>query len=101
MSPFFLQHRHEVEPLQLELSNERQQRKPAEQLSDEQKAAEIAVKLQQAVELAQAGMAVAQQEQERQANKTRREAQSYRVGDKVWLKLDQQYGTGQSSKKLD
>ena len=83
MSPFFLQHGHEVEPLQLELGNERQQRKPAKQLSDEQKAAEIAVKLQQAVELAQAGMAVAQQEQERQANKTRREAQSYQVGDKV------------------
>ena len=101
MSPFFLQHGHEVEPLQLELDNERQQRKPAEQLSDEQKAAEIAVKLQQAVELAQAGIAVAQQEQERQANKTRREAQSYRVGDKVWLKLDQQYSTGRSSKKLD
>ena len=90
-----------MEPLQLELDNERQQRKPAKQLSDEQKAAEIAVKLQQAVELAQAGIAVAQQEQERQANKTRREAQSYRVGDKVWLKLDQQYSTGRSSKKLD
>ena len=52
MSPFFLQHGHEVEPLQLELGNERQQRKPAEQLSDEQKAAEIVVKLQQAIELA-------------------------------------------------
>ena len=101
MSPFFLQHRHKVEPLQLKLDNKRQQRRPAEQLSDEQKAAEIAVKLQQAVELAQAGIAVAQQEQERQANKTRREAQSYRVGDKVWLKLDQQYSTGRSSKKLD
>lgn len=90
-----------MEPLQLEIGNERQLRKPAEQLSDEQKAVEIAVKLQQAVELAQAGMAVAQQEQERQANRTRREAQSYRVGDKVWLKLDQQYGTGRKSKKLD
>ena len=59
MTPFFLQHGHEVEPLQLELGNERQQRKLAKQLSDEHKAAEIAVKLQQAVELAQAGMAVA------------------------------------------
>ena len=88
ISPFFLQHGHEVEPLQLEIGNERQLRKPAEQLSDEQKAVEIAVKLQQAVELAQAGMAVAQQEQERQANRTQREAQSYRVGDKVWLKLN-------------
>ena len=88
ISPFFLQHGYEVEPLQLEIGNKRGLRKPAEQLSDEQKAAEIALKLQQAVELAQAGMAVAQQEQERQANKTRREAQRYRVGDKVWLKLD-------------
>ena len=90
-----------MEPLQLELSNERQQQKPSKQLSDEQKAAEIAVKLQQAVEFAQAGIAVTQQEQERQANKTQREARSYRVGDKVWLKLDQQYGTGRSSKKLN
>ncbi|KAB2107503.1 hypothetical protein AG0111_0g3610 [Alternaria gaisen] len=46
-------------------------------------------------------MAESQQEQERQANKTRREAQNFRVGDKVWLKLDQQYSTGRSSKKLD
>ncbi|RYN57759.1 hypothetical protein AA0117_g13205 [Alternaria alternata] len=82
MSPFFLQHGYEVEPLQLEIGDKRRLRKPAEQLSDEQKAAEIALKLQQAVDLAQAAIAVAQQEQEKQANKTRREAQSYRVGDK-------------------
>lgn len=101
ISPFFLQHGYEVDPLQLKIDGQSQFKKPAEQLSDEQKAAEIAVKLQQVVELAQASIAVAQQEQERQANKTRREAQSYRVGDKVWLKLDQQYSTGRNSKKLD
>jgi hypothetical protein len=41
-----------VEPLQLEIGDKGGLRKPAEQLSDEQKAAEIALKLQQAVELA-------------------------------------------------
>ncbi|RAQ98944.1 hypothetical protein DDE82_008756 [Stemphylium lycopersici] len=50
----------------------------AEGLSDVQKAQVIASKLQQAIELAQASMAESQQEQERQANKTRREAQNFR-----------------------
>jgi hypothetical protein len=52
ISPFFLQHGYEVEPLQLEIGDKRRLRRPAEQLSDEQKAAEIALKLQQSVELA-------------------------------------------------
>jgi hypothetical protein len=46
-------------------------------------------------------MAEAQQEQERQANGHRREAQQLRVGDKVWLKLGKQFATGRKSKKLD
>jgi hypothetical protein len=46
-------------------------------------------------------MAEAQQEQERQANKNRKEARRYRVGDKVWLRIDKQYSTGRESRKLD
>ena len=83
VSPFFLQHGHEVNPLQIELGESLRRPNPAERLSDVQKAQEIASKLRQVTELAQAAMAEAQQEQERQANKTRREAQSLRVGDKV------------------
>ncbi|KAB2098877.1 hypothetical protein AG0111_0g12970 [Alternaria gaisen] len=101
MSPFFLQHGYEVNPLQIEPEVGSRASNQTEGLSDVQKAQVIASKLQQAIELAQASMAESQQEQERQANKTRREAQNFRVGDKVWLKLDQQYSTGRSSKKLD
>ncbi|KAK1919384.1 hypothetical protein P3342_009108 [Pyrenophora teres f. teres] len=46
-------------------------------------------------------MATAQTEQERQANRHRKEAKRYQVGDKVWLRLDKQYRTGRQSRKLD
>lgn len=45
-------------------------------------------------------MAVAQQEQEEAANRTRQQATQYRVGDKVWLSL-RNIQTTRSSKKLD
>ncbi|EFQ91147.1 hypothetical protein P3342_001712 [Pyrenophora teres f. teres] len=46
-------------------------------------------------------MAEAQAEQEKQTNRHRKEAKNYKVGDKVWLKLDKQYRTGRQSRKLD
>jgi ribosomal protein L19 len=45
-------------------------------------------------------MAVAQQEQEEAANRTRQQAPHFRVGDKVWLKL-KNVRTTRPSKKLD
>jgi len=45
-------------------------------------------------------MAVAQQEQEENANRTRQQAPEFRVGDKVWLDL-RNVRTTRQSKKLD
>jgi hypothetical protein len=75
--------------------------RPAHERSDREKAEAIVPKLRHLLELAQASMAEAQQEQKRQANGNRREAPQLRVGDKVWLKLGKQFATGRKSKKLD
>ena len=45
-------------------------------------------------------MAVAQQQQEEQANRTRQQGVNYKVGDKVWLDL-RNIKTTRASKKLD
>ena len=46
-------------------------------------------------------MAEAQVKQEKQANKHHKEARKYKVGDKVWLRLNKQYSTSRESRKLD
>jgi hypothetical protein len=102
VSPFFLQHGYNIDPLQLEFTADTdRRRRPAHERSDREKAEAIVTKLRHLLELAQASMAEAQQEQERQANGRRREALQLRVGDKVWLKLGKQFATGRKSKKLD
>ena len=102
VSPFFLQHGYDIDPLQLQTPEGRAlPLGTPDNCSDNEKAEQIVSKLRSVLELAQASMASAQQEQERQANRSRREARQYRVGDKVWLRLDQQYSTGRTSKKLD
>ncbi|RYO52775.1 hypothetical protein AA0116_g11623 [Alternaria tenuissima] len=102
VSPFFLQHGYNVDPLQLEVPQGANRRKySAEERSDREKAEAIAAKFRHVFELAQASMAQAQAEQEKQANKHRREARNFKVGDKVWLRLDKQYSTGRESRKLD
>jgi transposase InsO family protein len=102
VAPFFLQHGYNVDPLQLELPSGADYRKfTAEQRSDRERAEAIAAKFRDVFDLVQASMAEAQQEQERQANKNRKEARNYRVGDKVWLRIDKQYSTGRQSRKLD
>ena len=57
-------------------------------------------KLQEATDQAQLAMTVAQQCQENSTNKTRQEGPSYKVGDKVWLSLEN-IRTDHLSKKLD
>jgi hypothetical protein len=102
VSPFFLQHGYNIDPLQLEVpAGADRRRYTAHERSDREKAKSIVTKLRHLVELAQASMAEAQQEQERQANRHRQEAPQLRVGDKVWLKLGKQFATGRKSKKLD
>jgi hypothetical protein len=102
VSPFFLQHGYNIDPLQLEVpAGADRRRYTAHERSDREKAESIVAKLRHLVELAQASMAQAQQEQERQANGHRREAPQLRIGDKVWLKLGKQFATSRKSKKLD
>jgi len=50
--------------------------------------------------MAQSVMAAAQQQQEHYANKHRRQAEQFKVGDKVWLDL-RNYSTPRPKKKLD
>ena len=102
VAPFFLQHGYNVDPLQLKIPLSADRRKyTAEERSDREKAELIVAKFRSVFDLVQASMADAQQEQERQANKNRKEAKTYRVGDKVWLRIDKQYSTGRESRKLD
>jgi transposase InsO family protein len=102
VAPFFLQHGYNVDPLQLEVPLGADRKKyTAEERSEREKAELIAAKFRDVFDLVQASVAEAQQEQERQANRNRKEARNYRVGDKVWLRIDQQYRTGRESRKLD
>lgn len=88
--------------MQLEVPvNTDRRRHPAHERPNREKAEAIVTKLRHLLELAQASMAEAQQEQERQANEHRREAPQLRVGDKVWLRLGKQFATSRRSKKLD
>lgn len=102
VSPFFLQHGYNVDPLRLSTSSKDADERAGEDSgTNKDKANRIVAKLREVFELAQARIAEAQQEQEKQANRSRREAQQYQVGDKVWLRLNKQYSTGRQSKKLD
>jgi hypothetical protein len=95
MSPFFLTHGYNVEPVQLELGlRTNDARTPA------QKGEAIARKLAEVSQWAQMTMAVAQQTQEDQANRHRREPPRFKVGDKVWLSL-KNIRTKRPSKKFD
>jgi acetolactate synthase small subunit len=66
VSPFFLQHGYNIDPLQLEVpAGADRRRYTAHERSDQEKAKSIVTKLRYLVELVQAYMAEAQQEQER------------------------------------
>lgn len=60
----------------------------------------VVEKLREAQEFAQMAMAVAQQNQEKYANRYREPGLTYKVGDKVWLNL-RNITTERPSKKLD
>ncbi|KAF9696002.1 hypothetical protein EKO04_006265 [Ascochyta lentis] len=99
-SPFFLQHGYDVDPVQIDpdLAAEllhRHAREPT------RAAASMVQKFAETIDFVKAQMAEAQQVQERQANAHRREAPQLKVGDKVWLKLGNQFSNGRASRKLD
>lgn len=79
----------------------------ADELSEEDnrdspiaKADRIVRKLKEVREWTQASMAAAQEAQEQAANRKRDQAHNYKVGDKVWLSLEN-IKTDRPSKKLD
>ena len=98
VSPFFLTHGYHVDVLDLkaELGEDTRHKR----LSPIQKADNMIRKLKQASEWAQTAMAAAQQDQEAVANLRREQAPQYKVGDKVWLSLEN-IKTDRPTKKLD
>ena len=83
VSPFFLQHGYYVDPLQLEVPLRSSQDYSASEQAGKKVADAMIKKFKQVFNLAQASIAEAQQEQERQANKYQKEPKQLRVGDKV------------------
>jgi transposase InsO family protein len=96
ISPFFLSHGYNVEPLQLhEVTEASEMNKTAAE-----RANDITTKLAQALAVAQAELIAAQQRMEDIANRRREAAPEYKVGQKVWLDL-RNIRTDRPSKKLD
>jgi transposase InsO family protein len=96
VSPFFLDHGYNMEPLDLlEEPRGNENGKTSRQRADA-----IVTKLKGALELAQAAMATAQQIQEDATNRHREPAVEHQVGDKVWLDM-RHIRTDRPSKKLD
>ena len=95
VSLFFLCHGYDMEPIQLTINVT-----PRTTNSPIATGERIATKLRDAHDWAQTALASASEEQERQANRHRDAAPSYKPGDKVWLDL-RNWKTGHPSKKLD
>lgn len=96
VSPFFLQHGYHIEPLDLwvDLTEEVVRQSPIQQ------ADAIVRKLKDAREWAQSAMASAQQVMEEVTNRHRQQSPSFKIGDKVWLNLEN-IRTNRPTKKLD
>lgn len=92
VSPFFLTHGYNVEPIKE--VEAKQQATP-----EEKRAEDFVRRLQEGTSYAQAAMASAQSRMEDSANKARKEAEQFQVGDYVWLNL-KNIATPQLSKKL-
>lgn len=95
-SPFFLDHGFHLETLPLSEPSTDEPR----QSSAGSTGTRIADKLKNALEVAQAELAAAQERQEQYANRYRDLAPHYKPGDKVWLSL-RNIRTNRPSKKLD
>ncbi|KAI0991972.1 hypothetical protein K3495_g16214, partial [Podosphaera aphanis] len=94
MSPFFLRHGYDISPITEPAIPIPNSRHPGTKSAEK-----LVSRLKEAQEFAQAAMASAQQRYEDNANRSRRQPEAYRVGDKVWLNL-RNVSTPQLSKKL-
>lgn len=97
LSPFFFTHGYHVDPLSINDNNTTRTDKTTPPTA----AGESFVKrLREATDWAQSAIAVAQETQQEQANRSRRAAPTYHVGDKVWLNL-RNIRSQRPSKKFD
>ena len=95
LSPFFFTHGYHIDPIALE------EAKPIETRTlPERSGRDFIQRLRDATEWAQSAIAVAQEKQQNQANRTRQAAPVYRKNDYVWLNL-RNIRTRRTSKKLD
>jgi transposase InsO family protein len=96
ISPFFMTHGYHVDLLDTPTTPypETPSKTPIEQAED------IVAKLKHAQDWAQAALTLAQQQQEKHANKHRQPSPQFKVGDRVWLSL-KNLRTLRPSKKLD
>lgn len=95
MSPFFLRHGYEQDPLMEPTPPDKSKSRHPGRIS----ALDYVKRLKDAQDFAQAAMASAQQRSEANANRFRRQPERFCVGDKVWLDL-RHIKTPQLSKKL-
>lgn len=94
MSPFFATHGYNIEPIQVEEPLRDQGKSPVA------RGEALIHRLQEATEMAQTLMAVAQEKYETYTNRHRQSSEQFRVGDKVWLSLKNVI-TDRPCKKLD
>jgi hypothetical protein len=94
IAPFFMTHGWNQEVFQFELPPDDNRESPVSS------ADRVLQKLKEVRELAEATMASAQEAQEKAANRKRTQAPLYRVGDKVWLSMEN-IRTDRPCKKLD
>lgn len=94
LSPFFLTHGYNIEHIGTVEAPQETPKNPKE------KAQDLVAKLKDAQEWAETSMVSAQQQQEYYSNRDRAPADSFKVGDKVWLNL-KNVKTLRPCKKLD
>lgn len=95
ISPFFLRHGYEIDPLMQPTDQVNKTSRHPGTISAER----YVQRLKDAQDFAQAAIASAQQRYESNANRNRRQPERFNVGDKVWLDL-RNIRTPQLSKKL-
>ncbi|KAM4064895.1 transposon Tf2-1 polyprotein [Hirsutella rhossiliensis] len=94
LSPFFITHGYHVDPIQVKEKLRTDGRSPVT------RAESIVQRFREATEWAQAAIASAQEQQEKNANSRRQPSDQFKPGDKVWLRL-RNIRSNRPSKKLD